>query len=332
MIAVVLVVAAMNPVNIDHVRIDIQEIKRKVKEIVVISGKGGTGKTSIVASFASLAQNAVLADCDVDAADLHLVLDPHIKRSQDFYGGKKAYIDPEKCTGCGMCVEMCRFEAIIEDGKLKNQDSNIYKIDPIGCEGCGVCAYFCPVTAITMEPQKNGKLFISEMRYGPMVHAKLGIAEENTGKLVALVRENAREIARKEGADYIIVDGPPGVGCPVISSITGADIILIVTEPTVSGLSDLKRVEKLARHFNIPATVCINKWDINPSISEKICDYCDKHQIRVLGKIRYDNAFTKAQIMKATIPEYTSGYLADEIKSVWGRLQQQLIELPSAIQ
>lgn len=323
---------AMNPVNIGHVRIDKQKIRIQVKEIVIISGKGGTGKTSIVAAFASLVKNAVLADCDVDAADLYLVLEPCIKQSQDFYGGKKARIESEKCTGCGLCVDMCRFEAIIEDGKLKNQDSNIYKIDPIGCEGCGVCAYFCPESAITMEQQRNGKLFVSEMRYGPMVHAKLGIAEENSGKLVALVRKNAREIAQKIDADYIIVDGPPGIGCPVISSITGADIVLIVTEPTVSGLSDLKRVEKLTKHFDILATACINKWDINPSVSKEICDYCDKHQIKVLGKIRYDNAFTKAQIMKATIPEYTSGYLSDEIKSVWNRLQQELIELTSAIQ
>lgn len=303
-----------------------------MKEIAVISGKGGTGKTSIVAAFASLAKNAVLADCDVDAADLHLVLEPQIKYTEDFYGGKKARIEPGKCTGCGLCLEWCRFDAIAKNGQLKGTASNSYKVDPISCEGCGVCAYFCPESAITMEQQKNSKLFVSEMRYGPMVHAKLGITEENSGKLVALVRKNAREIAEERLSDYIIVDGPPGMGCPVISSITGADIVVIVTEPTISGLSDFWRVEKLASHFNIPATVCINKWDINPSVSEEICNYCCKHQVKVLGKIHYDNAFTKAQIMGTTIPEYTSGYLADEIKSVWDHLQQELNELTTAIQ
>ncbi len=295
-----------------------------MKEIVVISGKGGTGKTSIVASFALLAQNAVLADCDVDAANLHLVLKPEIKSRQDFMGGKLARIVPDLCTGCGICDDLCRYDAIEEEPHPNNPASSLYKVKPIACEGCGVCVYFCPDSAIEFEKQKCGELFISDMRFGPMVHAKLGIAEENSGKLVALVRQHSKEIAKRKAANFIIIDGPPGLGCPVISSITGADIVLIVTEPTISGLSDLARVGKLAKHFNIPATVCINKWDINPSVAEEIYGYCGKHQIKMLGKIRYDNSFTKAQIQGITIPEYTTGILADEVKAIWDNLVREL--------
>ena len=295
-----------------------------MKEIVVISGKGGTGKTSIVASFALLAQNAVLADCDVDAANLHLILKPEIKSRQDFIGGKLARIVPDLCTGCGICDDLCRYDAIMEVPHPNDPASSLYKVKPIACEGCGVCVYFCPDSAIEFERQKCGELFISDMRFGPMVHARLGIAEENSGKLVALVRQHAKDIAKKTAADYIIIDGPPGIGCPVISSITGADIILIVTEPTISGLSDLQRVNELAKHFKIPATVCINKWDINPSVAEEICGYCDEHKIEVLGKIRYDNSFTKAQIQGVTILEHTTDILADEVKAVWANLVEKL--------
>ncbi len=299
-----------------------------MKEIVVISGKGGTGKTSIVASFASLAKSAVLADCDVDAADLHLVLQPQVQTKKDFYGGKKARIMPESCNDCGICMDLCRFEAISKSDQPEDPAMSCHRIDALSCEGCGVCAYFCPESAIIMEQPKCGELYISEMRFGPMVHAKLGIAEENSGKLVAWVRQHAREIAEKKSAEYIIVDGPPGIGCPVISSITGADIVLIVTEPTISGLSDLQRIEKLAKHFDMPATVCINKWDINPDVSKEICNYCQKHQIEVLGKIRYDNAFTKAQINGITLLEYATGDLADELKSIWDNLQVRLHKQP----
>jgi len=295
-----------------------------VKEIVVISGKGGTGKTSIVASFAYLAPNAVLADCDVDAANLHLVLKPEIKSRQDFMGGKLAKIDPTHCTACGLCDVFCRFDAIDKLQPSIETSLSLYKVNPIACEGCGVCAYFCPEMAIEFQQQKCGELYISDMRFGPMVHAKLGIAKENSGKLVALVRQQAQNIAKKNNADYVIVDGPPGIGCPVISSITGADILLIVTEPTISGLSDLRRVNELAKHFNIPATVCINKWDINPLISEKIYSYCDTFQITILGKIQFDNSFTKAQIQSLTIPEYSNEVLTFEIKAIWEKLVQQL--------
>ncbi|MCD6163260.1 MAG: ATP-binding protein [candidate division Zixibacteria bacterium] len=295
-----------------------------MKEIVVISGKGGTGKTSITASFAFLASKSVLADCDVDAANLYLVLNPEIKTSQDFMGGKLAKIDPDLCTGCGICDDLCRYNAISYQKRQDEPNSMVYKINPIACEGCGVCPYFCPELAIEFNQHKNGELFLSDTRFGPMVHAKLGIAEENSGKLVSQIRQHAKEIAKKDGLDYIISDGPPGIGCPVISSITGADIVLIVTEPTIAGLSDLQRVNKLAKHFNIPATVCINKWDINPSVSKEISDYCSEQKIKILGNIRYDNAFTAAQIKGITIPEYTTGSLTDEIKLMWDNLIGEL--------
>jgi len=297
-----------------------------LKEILVISGKGGTGKTSLVACFASLAPKALLADCDVDAADLYLVLSPQLKNSQDFYGGKKARINPEDCTNCGICFDLCRFDAVKKNEHNENQDLCEFSIDTIGCEGCGVCAHFCPDNAIILEQPKCGELYLSETRFGPFVHAKLGIAAENSGKLVANVRKLARETAQKRSADYIIIDGPPGIGCPVISSITGVDIVVIVTEPTVSGLSDLKRVEKLTRHFNIPATVCINKYDINTAVTKEIIEYCENNQLKVLGKIPYDIAFTKAQIQGISILEYTTGDLADRIVSVWDILCRELRE------
>jgi MinD superfamily P-loop ATPase len=309
---------------LNHVKDNRDEGLGQMREIVVISGKGGTGKTSIVASFASLAENAVLADCDVDAANLHLVLKPEIKSRQDFIGGKLARIDPDLCTGCGICRSLCRYDAIVVEPHPVDPASLLFEVKPVACEGCGVCVYFCPDSAISFEQQKCGELFISDMRFGPMVHARLGIAEENSGKLVALVRQQAKLIAEKAASGYIIIDGPPGIGCPVISSITGADIILIVAEPTISGLSDLQRVNELAKHFKIPATLCINKWDINPSVAEKICNYCDQHEIRMLGKIRYDGDFTKAQIKGMTILEYTTGVLADEVRAVWDDLVEEL--------
>ncbi len=297
-----------------------------MKEILVISGKGGTGKTSLVACFASLAPKVLLADCDVDAADLYLVLSPRLKSSEDFYGGKKARISPENCTNCGICFDLCRFDAVMKDNHNENPDLCEFSIDTIGCEGCGVCAHFCPDEAIILEQPKCGELYLSETRFGPFVHAKLGIAAENSGKLVANVRKLARETAQKRSADYIIIDGPPGIGCPVISSITGVDIVVIVTEPTVSGLSDLKRVEKLSKHFDIPATVCINKYDINTAVTEEIIQYCENNQIKVLGKIPYDIAFTKAQIQGISILDYTTGDLPDRVISIWENLRRELRE------
>ncbi len=284
-----------------------------MKEIVIISGKGGTGKTSIVGSFACLADRPVLADCDVDAADLHLILEPQILQQEDFSGGNRAKIIDEKCTGCGICMDVCRFSAV----KKENTFKPAYTIEGIACEGCGVCSWFCPEKAIDFSPAINGKWFVSKTRVGPMVHAKLGIAEENSGKLVTLVRNEAKKIAEKNGHPYMIVDGSPGIGCPVIASITGADLIVIVTEPTISGEHDLDRVVQLSHHFHVPAVVCINRYDINQDITKKIIERSQSSGIKVVGKIRYDNAFSRAQVMKSSVIEYTGGIVAQEIESVW---------------
>jgi len=288
-----------------------------VKEIVVISGKGGTGKTSIVASFAALAENVVLSDCDVDAADLHLVLEPRVKQTSDFSGGKQASIITEKCIGCGKCEEVCNFDAVVLNGSANDVVEKTYTIGPIACEGCGVCTHFCPNDAIEFKDTVNGQWFISETRFGTMVHAKLGIAEENSGKLVSLLRKEAKRIAEEEKKDLIIIDGSPGIGCPVIASITGADIVLIVTEPTLSGKHDLDRVAELAAGFKIPTLVAINKFDLNPDMATKIEEDVRKRNIKVIGKIRYDKAFTKAQIMKCSVVEYTGGAVTEDIKTLW---------------
>ncbi len=288
-----------------------------MKELVVISGKGGTGKTSIVASFASLAKNAVFADCDVDAADLHLVLEPKIKQKSNFSGGKRAVIIAEKCSGCGKCQELCRFDAIHLNGEGNDVADKTFTVDPIACEGCKVCVEFCPVDAIEFNDSINGQWFISDTRFGPMVHAKLGIAEENSGKLVTLIRKEAKRIAVEEEKKLIIVDGSPGIGCPVIASITGADLVLIITEPTLSGKHDLDRVADLAASFGIPTLLCINKSDLNQEITAQVAEEAGDRGIKLAGKIRYDKAFTMAQIMKATVIEYTGGWVSEEIKALW---------------
>ena len=288
-----------------------------MKELVVISGKGGTGKTSIVAAFADLAKNAVFADCDVDAADLHLVLEPQVRQTSDFSGGKQASIVTEKCIGCGKCRELCRFDAINLNGPANDTIAKTFTVDPISCEGCKVCVEFCPVGAIEFKDSINGRWFISDTRFGTMVHAKLGIAEENSGKLVSLIRREAKRIAQEQKKDFIIVDGSPGIGCPVIASITGADLVLIITEPTLSGKHDLERVADLAAGFKIPTLVAINKFDINPGIAGQIEEDAHKRNIKVVGKVRYDNAFTKAQIMKCSVVEYTGGAVTEDIKALW---------------
>jgi len=245
-----------------------------MKEIVVLSGKGGTGKTSIVGSFAALAKNKVLADCDVDAADLHLILNPAVRENHEFWSGQTAVIDGERCTQCGLCQELCHFKAIKD-----------CIVDPISCEGCGFCFHICPVEAITMKESLSGEWFISNTKYGPLVHARLGIAQENSGKLVALVRQQARQLAEKTGFDCIISDGPPGIGCPVISSLSGANLALLVTEPTLSGIHDLERVLGVCHHFGVPALVCINKYDINEDNTHQIEGYCLSQGIEVAARI-----------------------------------------------
>ncbi|OPY57396.1 MAG: Septum site-determining protein MinD [Pelotomaculum sp. PtaU1.Bin035] len=291
-----------------------------MKEIVIVSGKGGTGKTSVAASLVALAERLVVADCDVDAADLHLVLEPHIKKTEDFTGGKSAGIVPGRCSNCGKCHEICRFNAVIKD----ESKQPAYFIDHVACEGCGVCSYFCPGKAIDFKPSVNGQWFISDTRYGPMVHARLGIAAENSGKLVSLVRDQAKIIAEKDNLPYIIVDGPPGIGCPVISSVTGADAVLIVTEPTVSGGHDLERVAELAKHFKIPTFLCINKYDINPEIAKNIEEKTEANGIAVIGRIHYDKAVTEAQIKGLPVVAFQDSAAARDMRTIWENLESVL--------
>jgi MinD superfamily P-loop ATPase len=295
-----------------------------MKELVVISGKGGTGKTSIVASFAALADQPVLADCDVDAADLHLVLEPVVRRKEPFSGGSRARVVPEQCVGCGTCASVCRFDAVTRDEDESNDGVKIHRIDPIGCEGCGVCAWFCPEGAIEFGPAVNGAWYVSDTRFGPMAHAELGPGEENSGKLVTVVRQAAKECAREQGRDLVIVDGSPGIGCPVIASITGADLVAIVTEPTLSGLHDLERVAGLARHFGIEAAVCINKSDLNAEVATEIEARSGRMGLRVLGKVRYDRAFTAAQVQRKSLVEHAQNGAAGDVRELWERITEAL--------
>ena len=295
-----------------------------MKQLTVISGKGGTGKTVISASFAALAEKKVMADCDVDAADLYLLLHPAIKEIHEFKGGTKAILNEEVCTDCGKCLEVCRFDAIREDEKHNSEKEIQTTIDPISCEGCGVCALICPVEAIQMQENLSGEWYVSGTKYGPMVHAKLGIAEENSGKLVTVVRQNARLIAENNNLDLVIVDGPPGIGCPVIASITGVNLVMAVTEPTISAISDLERVLALVRHFKIEPVVLINKYDINSENTEKITNFCEKENIEIVGKIPFDNTFTQAMVEGKTVMEYNDSDLVERIKDIWERISTRI--------
>jgi MinD superfamily P-loop ATPase len=286
-----------------------------VKQLAVISGKGGTGKTSITAAFAALAKNAVLADCDV-AADLHLILKPKIKKTMKFQGLKIASIDKNLCIDCKKCHDSCHFNAI---------DKEIHLIKE-SCEGCGVCAYVCPVGAIQMIERDSGFAYLSETRFGPMAHAVLNTAEEASGKLVTLVRNNAFDIAKKKKKDIILIDGPPGIGCPVIASITGVDLVLIVTEPTLSAIHDLERVLGVAQHFHIPAVVCINKSSINSENTSKIEQYCKKNNIPIVGKLAYDTTITQAMIHEQSVIEFSDGVLSHDIREMWGKILEVLAQ------
>jgi len=284
-----------------------------MKELVVLSGKGGTGKTSIVGSFATLAKNKVLADCDVDAADLHLLIQPVTKEKHEFWSGQVAFIDKQKCDQCGLCQELCRFNAI-----------KGYRVNTTSCEGCGLCSRICPTEAITMKETMAGHWLISDSKYGTLVHAKLGITQENSGKLVALVRQQARQKAEEEGVDYIISDGPPGIGCPVISSLSGADLALLVTEPTLSGMHDLERVLGVCYHFGIKALVCINKYDINEDNTHQIETYCSNQGIEVAAKIPFDDVVTTAMVKGLPVVEYGDGEVSRKIELLWHRVAGQL--------
>jgi MinD superfamily P-loop ATPase len=292
-----------------------------VRELVVISGKGGTGKTSLLACFAVLARQAVLADCDVDAADLHLVLAPTVRRREVFRSGQEAVIRPELCRRCGKCAELCRFGAVL--GEAENPQGNggrRFRIDPTACEGCGICVTHCPHGAIEFPERVCGEWFVSDTRCGPMVHARLEPAAENSGKLVAAVRQEARRQAESGGFAQVLVDGPPGIGCPVISSVSGASAVLAVSEPTVSGEHDLQRVLELCRHFGIPAAVCVNKWDLNPQMTARIEAQAAGGGAAALGRIPYDRAVTAAQLQARAVVEL-GGPAAAAIRDLWERFK-----------
>ncbi len=287
-----------------------------MKEIVIISGKGGTGKTSITASFAVIGkEKVVVADCDVDAADMHLLMKPDFAQREEFFSGELAVINQEDCIQCGKCAEVCRFDAI----PFMN---NTYVVDELSCEGCGYCARVCPTDAIMNIQQKVGHWYVSDIKTGSkMVHAKLAIGADNSGKLVAQVKNEAKKIAEESNYDYIIVDGSPGVGCPVVSSLSGANYVVLVTEPTVSGIHDLKRVYELVHKFNLKAGCIINKYDLNLDMTEKIKEYLKEEDINHLADIPYSNEFTKAITNGETIVEYDKGELKLIIENTWTKIK-----------
>lgn len=287
-----------------------------LKQLTVISGKGGTGKTTITSSFAALAENAIIADCDVDAADMHLILEPETFETTDFYGLKLAQINKELCTECGVCASACRFDAIDE----------FNLIDAFKCEGCAVCKFVCPENAISMVEKKAGEYYCSNTRFGTLVHAKLGAGEEASGKLVSDVRRRASELALEYGKDTVIIDGPPGTGCSVIAAITGADLVLVVTEPTVSGIHDLERVVQVAQHFRIPVMVCINKCDINVDLSQEISVYCKENGISVAGMLPYDKSPVDAMIDGKSVVECFDNDFSSKVRSLWTEVYSRLSE------
>ncbi|MCP4689347.1 MAG: (4Fe-4S)-binding protein [Desulfobacterales bacterium] len=286
-----------------------------MRELVVLSGKGGTGKTSLSAALAFFGKNMVLCDADVDAADLHLLMAPDVQQSVDFKGGGVAVIDPDRCSECGRCRELCRFDAI----------SELFEVDEIQCEGCGVCVDLCPEEAIDFPTKTCGQWFISDTRFGPMVHARLGLAEENSGRLVTLVRQEAKKLAEENGRDLIITDGPPGVGCPVIASIGGASALLVITEPTVSGIHDMKRVMELADHFKVPTMVCINKCDLNQEQTAAIEAFAESRGTPVVGKVPFNPVFTESMIHGKTVLEYDENSDASQTAA---RLWETVISSP----
>ncbi len=288
-----------------------------MQEIVVLSGKGGTGKTSLVGALAALGHRQVLCDADVDAADLHLLLNPRIVARHDFYAGHLAVIREDRCLQCGECLDWCHFQAI----------SDTFSVNPLLCEGCGVCWTLCPAEAIDFPENRCGEWFISETRFGPLVHARLGVAAENSGKLVSLVRQEARQLAEAEGLDWILTDGPPGLGCPVISSLGDASAVLIVAEPTVSGQHDLERVAALAEHFRIPVFVLVNKADLHWPLAHAIRNLCDVKGYQFMGYLPFTPAFTQAQVAGKTIVEYDNNQIKPQLIELKEKLHQEVRQL-----
>ena len=307
-----------------------------MKQFVILSGKGGTGKTSFAAAFAHLLLldkvpfRSVLADADVDAANLELVLSPKIISREDFWGGQFARIDEDICTGCGICEDVCRFDAVSPHPQPLSQGDrgeSTFWVDPIACDGCAACVYQCPVDAISMHNQVVGEWFRSESRYGPLFHASLGAAQENSGKLVTLVKQQARLLAMDEDYDLVLVDGPPGIGCPVISAVSGADLALIVAEPTASGVHDMHRVLETTAHFNVPAMVCINKADIYPEGAAEIEEFCHSQGIPVVGKIPFDTAVTKSMVQGQPVTLFAPNAPSSQaLRNVWARVASKLKE------
>ena len=291
-----------------------------MKQIVIISGKGGTGKTVLTASLASLAKDKVMVDCDVDAADLHLLLHPAVRERFEFRSGQSARLDKGKCVECGECIDMCRFDAIGKD----------FVIDPVSCEGCALCSRICRYGAIAMEENISGEWFISDTRYGPFVHARLGIAEDNSGKLVSMVRQAAKEIAEKEKKSYILIDGPPGIGCPVIAAITDTDLAVVITEPTLSGIHDMLRIIDTTAHFQVPTRVVINKYDLNPENSEKIVEICASKKIEILGRITFSAKVPRSLVKAVPYVEYAHDEVAEEMISIWHKMESIIQEEKSS--
>lgn len=284
-----------------------------MKQLVVISGKGGTGKTTMTASLAALARGEmVVADCDVDAPDLHLLLKPEVRETFDFLGLQAASIDPDKCTRCGKCEEACRFCAISD-----------FAVDPAACEGCRVCTVVCPSEAVTMVDRISGHAFVSDTRFGTMVHAELFPGEEASGKLVTMVRELASRIAAEENKDLVIIDGSPGIGCPVIASITGTDLALVMTEPSISGAHDLERILAVAEHFGVEALVAVNKHDLNPEMTEEIGGLCGDLGVELAGRLPFDPEVVGAMIRGETLVE-VEGPVGEAIRDLWERIRARL--------
>lgn len=286
-----------------------------MRELLVISGKGGTGKTSLTAALAHLAREVVLCDLDVDAPDLHILLQPAIETREDFVAGHEAVIDPAACTGCGQCAERCRFGAVVPEGAG-------FRVDPLKCEGCKVCVHFCPAGAIAFPARRSGEWYRSRTRFGPLIHARLLPGAENSGRLVALLREKARELARGAGYRLILADGAPGIGCPVISSLSGVDAAVVVTEPTPSGIHDLERVIGLCRHFCVPAGVIVNKADLAPEKTAALRSWCDENGVARLGELDYDDRFTAAMIRRQAVTELDGDGPAAGIRRAWHRIQE----------